>query len=136
MYGFVYDDAYRDDRVRAAMVLNANELGFAPDLTRGPPLLLIHADGDPTLPYENTAAHFAAATVPAALLTLHEMTHAEPYEDVTDPADDVVERVTVAWWQLWLGDRRHDHGSDGPSEQIDAAVTDAAGLTTWVTRLG
>lgn len=136
VYGFVYDDEYRDHRVRAAMVLDANELGFAPDLTRGPPLLLIHADPDPTLPYENSAAHFAAATVPAGLLTLHEMAHAEPYEDVDDPADEVVERVTVAWWELWLGDGRHDPGTEGPRGRIDAAVAEAAELTTWVARLG
>ena len=132
VYGFAYDDCCRDDRAQAALVLDGNELSFTPDLTTGPPLLLIHADPDPSLPYENAVAHFAEATVPAAFLTLHETAHAEPYEDVDDPADDVVEQVTTAWWDRWLGD---GSTSADALERIDAAVTHASDLTSWQARL-
>ena len=136
VYGFVYDDGCRDDRVVAAMVLDGNELAFTPDLTRGPPLLLIHADPDPRLPYDNAVAHYAAATVPAGFLTLHETAHAEPYEDIADPADDLVEQVTIAWWDLWLQEDVDGGPSGEALERIDAAVADAAELATWESRLG
>lgn len=134
VYGFVYDDCCRDERVRVAMVLDGHELGFAPDLTRGPPLLLVHADPDPALPYANAVGHFAAAAPPVAFLTLHETAHAEPYENDTDPADDVVEAVTTAWWDTWLAP---DEGgrSDG-LRRIETAVARAAPLATWDRRLG
>ena len=118
------------------MVLDGNELAFTPDLTRGPPLLLIHADPDPRLPYDNAVAHYAAATVPAGFLTLHETAHAEPYEDIADPADDLVEQVTIAWWDLWLQEDVDGGPSGEALERIDAAVADAAELATWESRLG
>jgi fermentation-respiration switch protein FrsA (DUF1100 family) len=114
------------------MVLDGNELAFAPDLTRGPPLLLAHADPDPALPYSNAVGHFAAATVPAAFLTIHGPAHAEPYENADHPADEVVEIVTTGWWDRWLG----AGGDDTPLARIDAAVSGAGPLVTWQARLG
>lgn len=136
VYGLVYDDCCRDDRVAAAMVLDGAELAFAPDLTRGPPLLVIHADEDYALPYDGAAASYAAATVPSAFLTLHEAAHAEPYEDVTDPADGLVEQVTIAWWDRWLRGDRAGGGSEDALARIDVAVADAAPLATWESRVG
>ena len=129
VYGFVYDDCCRDDRIGAAMVLDGNELNFAPDLTRGPPLLLVHADPDLQLPYENAVANFARATVPSAFLTLHETAHAEPFENTIDPADDLVEAVTVAWWDLHLG------ADQAAVDRMGEAVAAAGPLASWEVRL-
>jgi dienelactone hydrolase len=130
VYGLAYDDCCRDDRITAAMVLDGNELSFSPDLTRGPPVLLVHADPDPSLPYGNAVANFGRATVPAAFLTLHETAHAEPYENTVDPADDLVEAVTVAWWDRYL--------RDDPTavDRMTDAVTAAGPLASWEARLG
>lgn len=130
VYGMVYDACCRDPRVAAAMVLDGNELAFSPDLSSGPPLFIAHAEGDTALPYDNAARHFAVAAVPAAFLTLHEVAHAEPYENTPDPADELVELVTVAWWDRHLGG---DHGALG---RVEAAVVAAGSLATWEDRLG
>jgi dienelactone hydrolase len=138
VYAFVYDDCCRDERVTAAMVLDGNELGFSPDLSAGPPLLLVHADLDPSLPYTNTAGHFAAARVPTGFLTLHLAAHAEPFEDTVSPADRLVETVTIAWWDRWLGD---DAGAPGaasvnPLDRVVLAVHAVDPLATWQSRVG
>jgi dienelactone hydrolase len=125
VYGLVYDDRCRDPRIRAAMVLDGNPLGFRIDLGHGPPLLIAHADGDPALPYDAAEALFEAATIPAGLLTLRRAVHAEPYEDVDDAADEVVAAVTVAWWD------RHLRADGRADQRITDAVAKAGPLAEW-----
>lgn len=132
VYGMVYDDCCRDERVRAAMVLDGNPLAFSPDLTSGPPLLIAHADPDPSLPYDSAVDLYDATTIPSALLTIVGPAHAEPFEDVAHPADEVASTVTVGWWDLWLGE------GDQPAvtERIDQAIIAEPGVAGWDARLG
>lgn len=136
VYGYAYDDCCRDDRVAAAMVLDGAELAFSPDLSQGPPLLLVHADQDPALPHANAAAHYASAAVPAAFLTLHLTTHAEPFEDTASAADELVITTTTAWWDRWLRPAGGASGEEAdPLERVEAAVAAVDPLATWQVRV-
>jgi fermentation-respiration switch protein FrsA (DUF1100 family) len=69
---------------------------------RGTPLLVMHADGDYALPYADAEEAYAEAVAPRWFVTIHEAVHAEPYEDIPDPADQLVQDATIAFWDLYL----------------------------------
>lgn len=110
-YGVAFNDCCRDPRPRAAMVLDGARLalGGQYDLATGLPLLIMHADGDLALPYEDAVGAYAAAVAPRYLVTIHDIAHAEPYENTPHPADGMVEEVTVAFWDRWLRDDETAH---------------------------
>ena len=130
-YGVAFNDCCRDDRPRAAMVLDGARLtmGGTYELGSGLPLLIMHADQDLALPYSDAVAAYAEAVAPRYFVTLHEVAHAEPYENTVDPADELVEAVTVAFWDRWL---RDDEAAD---ERLAEAVT-PPDLATLETDLG
>lgn len=107
-YGVAFNDCCLDDRPRAAMVLDGARLpvGGEFDLARGLPLLIMHATGDLALPYADAVEAYAAAVPPKWFVTLHEDVHAEPYENTPDPADGLVQAVTIAFWDRYLRDDR------------------------------
>jgi dienelactone hydrolase len=120
-YGVAFNDCCLDERPIAAMVLDGARLavGGEFDLTRGLPLLIVHADEDYALAYSEAADAYADAVAPKWLVTLHEFAHAEPFEDTVDPADDLVHAVTVAFWDRYLD------GDEGAEERLVAAVAPA-----------
>jgi predicted dienelactone hydrolase len=92
------------------------------------PLLIVHADHDPIVPYDQAVASYRAAAAPKWFVTLHETAHVSAYEDPPDPADELVEAVTIAFWDRWLkGDR-------AAADRLAAAVTpeSLAGLQTTI----
>jgi predicted dienelactone hydrolase len=105
-YGVAFNDCCRDDRPIAAMVLDGARLAVGGDfqMDSGLPLLIVHADEDYALPYSEAVDAYADAVAPKWFVTLHELAHAEPYENTVNPADDLVEAVTVAFWDRWLKD--------------------------------
>jgi dienelactone hydrolase len=121
-YGVAFNDCCRDDRLVAAMVLDGARLAVGGEfrMDSGLPLLIVHADQDYALPYSEAVAAYADAAAPKWLVTLHELAHAEPFEDVEDPADDVVEAVTIAFWDRWLGE------DEDAEQRLEAAVTPPA----------
>lgn len=99
-----FDDCCRDDRIDAVIVMDGYQPdGAGLDLATGLPLLIMHADDDPILPYAGAEVAFAAAAPPKYLVTIHEAAHATPYEDAPDPADEMVLATTSAFWRLHLG---------------------------------
>lgn len=128
-YLAAFDDCCRDPRIDAVMVLDALRPDLSGlDLDLGLPLLIVHADRDPVLPYATAEEAFAAASAPKYLVTLHEAVHASPYENDPDPADEVVIDTTTAFW------RRHLAG-DRDATPI-SEVARVPGLTTLVEEPG
>jgi predicted dienelactone hydrolase len=105
-YGVAFNDCCRDERPLAAMVFDGALLAVGGEyqLDSGLPLLIVHADQDPALPYREATGAYADAVAPKWLVTLHEFAHAEPYENTPNPADDLVEAVTIAFLDRWLKD--------------------------------
>jgi len=130
-YGVAFNDCCRDERPIAAMVLDGARLavGGEFDMASGLPLLIVHADEDYTLPYSEATDAYADAVAPKWLVTLHELAHAEPYENTPNPADGLVQAVTVAFWDRWL---KEDEAAE---ERLAAAVTPAT-LATFESDLG
>ncbi len=102
-----YDRAYRDLRVRAAVLLSGAQLpqgGRASLVTHGPPLLAVQGSADQIDPPERTAAFFAAAGRPKFMITLIGATHLAPYT-TEQPQLTIVERASVAFLRAYLGPR-------------------------------
>jgi alpha-beta hydrolase superfamily lysophospholipase len=79
----------------AAVVAMGGGVGGATGHVFDPlPLLVVHATGDPVVPYEAAQDVFARASRPKALLTLDSDTHQEGIQD--DPAPDVSRVVDPA----------------------------------------
>ncbi|MEL7210076.1 MAG: hypothetical protein AAGK32_17905, partial [Actinomycetota bacterium] len=84
--------------------------------------------GDTALPYEAAEESYAEATIPSALLTLNTDTHAEPFEDTVDPADDLVAEVLLAWWDA------HLTGDPEALARIPTAVDGSGPLADWTSK--
>ena len=105
-YGVAFNDCCLDDRPIAAMVLDGARLstGGTFHMDSGLPLLIMHADEDFTLPYDEAVNAYTSAIGPKYLVTIHEAVHASPYENDPDPADEMVTATTIAFWDRWLKD--------------------------------
>lgn len=111
-YGAVFDDCCRDRRFRSAMVLD----GLATPLRPGAgdqlrldghvPLLIVHSDADPALPYRGARATYEQAHGPVWFVTLHGASHATQWENDPTPYDRIGERVTTDFWDATLRGRR------------------------------
>ncbi|HEV3055661.1 MAG TPA: hypothetical protein VGX45_13455 [Solirubrobacteraceae bacterium] len=105
-----YDSAYRDSRVRAAVVLSGAELPYGaftfPAAGSSPPLLASQGTADTiNLPFY-TYQFFNQAPRPKFLLQLLGAHHLPPYT-YEQPQLGVVERVSIAFLDLYLThDRR------------------------------
>jgi dienelactone hydrolase len=106
VYGLVYHSCCIDERVDAALLMAAVRLDFQGGTAdwRRIPALLMHGDADPLYGIsENT---YPLLAPPKWFVTLHASTHAAPFEDSDDPADDAVGPISVAFWDRYLkGDR-------------------------------
>lgn len=129
-YAVAFDDCCRDDRVDAVAVFDA----LRPDLAglrldAGVPLLVIHADQDPVAPVAPAEEAFAAAAPPKHLIVLHEVMHAQAYEDDPDPADDLVRDATTAFWRRYLADDPDAAAAFTAAAQVEglSTVTEDAG---------
>jgi len=130
-YGVAFNDCCLDERPVAAMILDGARLsvGGEFDFSRGLPLMIVHADEDFALPYEDAVEAYAESATPKWFVTLHEFAHASPFENDPDPADDLVTASTIAFWDLYLR-------GDAEAEQrlVDAIVP--ADLATLEYELG
>lgn len=105
-YGATFNDCCRDDRITAAMVLDGALLpipGGTYRLDGHVPLLIVHGDDDDALTYDMAVDAFDQAAGPVWFVTLLGGTHAEPFEDVPSPHDELVEELTTAFWDATLG---------------------------------
>ena len=91
-----YDSRYRDQRVRAALILSGARLsGMGSFPRRGPPLLAVQGTADPFNAPATTATYFGLAARPKFLLWLIGASHLPPYTD--QPQLGIVERATLAF---------------------------------------
>lgn len=108
-YGAVFTECCGDDRFVAAAVLDGLVLPVGDDQANGSPrldgrvpLLIVHSDTDPALPYELATATFAEATPPVWFVTLHGASHASQFEDDVTDYDAIAERITTDFWDATL----------------------------------
>lgn len=103
-FAAAYERPWRDDRVRAAVILSGAELGRKEPLDRtAAPLLAVQGSGDRINPPVYTRQLFRAVARPKFLLLLHGAGHLPPYTDAGRQLA-LVERVTVAFLDRYLGD--------------------------------
>jgi predicted dienelactone hydrolase len=100
-----YDRAFRDPRVRAAVLLSGAQLpegGRASLVASGPPLLAVQGSADQINPPARTAAFFDAVGRPKFLLTLIGASHLAPYTS-EQPQLAIVEHASLAFLRAYLG---------------------------------
>jgi fermentation-respiration switch protein FrsA (DUF1100 family) len=123
-FAAAYDQAFRDSRIDAAVILSGAQLpGVAFRFPRrAVPLLATQGTADTVNPLSYTHAFFRAAPRPKFLLILAGAGHLPPYT-TKQPQLGVVERVTTAFLDHYL-----KHGS------LDRIVqaADAPGIATLV----
>jgi dienelactone hydrolase len=127
-YGVAFNDCCRDDRVKAVEVLaGALIVGGEHRLDGHVPLLIVHGDQDPALPYDLATGIYAKAAPPVWFVTLNGASHASPFENDDTPHDALVELLTTDFWNATLG---------GDTSAFDRFEKDAVveGLSTLQSR--
>lgn len=79
--GLVANTCCRDNRVKAAVVMSGDPITFPTGKVQdgsAPPMLLVHGDADPTVPYVSSVDVFNAARAPKGLLTVKGGNHDSP----------------------------------------------------------
>jgi predicted dienelactone hydrolase len=123
-FAVTYNTCCRDPRIDAAITMAGARFPYDGSYElAGVPLLLLHGDADPTLPYQGSADAYTEAAAPKFLVTILGGGHSPPFEDTDDPADEMVAAVTIDFWNLFLAQR---------PGVIDRLLTDATvpGLST------
>jgi dienelactone hydrolase len=108
VYGLRASSCCRDRRIDAVVLMDPARPPFpGKDRPVAGPVLFIHIQGDPVVPYAPTKAQYQAASAPKYLMTLSQGIHFEPYEDAPSPHDAAVVAATTQFWDAFLrGDRR------------------------------
>lgn len=108
-YGAVFTECCGDARFIAAQVLDGIVLPVGDDSETGDPtldgrvpLLVVHADTDPALPYALATDAVASAAPPVWFVTLHGASHASQFEDDITEYDAIAERITTDFWDATL----------------------------------
>ena len=97
-----YDSRYRDQRVRAAVILSGGEIaGMAGFPGNGPPLLAMHGTADTINAPRNTLAYYRVASRPKFLVLLIGASHRPPFTS-QEPQLRIVEHVTIAFLDHYL----------------------------------
>lgn len=125
-YGITYNDCCRDKRVDVAEILAGSPLAIGGEyhFETGPPVLVMHGDEDPSLPYRVEADTYTKLAAPKWFVTLKGAGHSAPFEDDVTPYDDLVEKTTTDFWNLYL---RGD-GSARSTLEHDAVVESLSSL--------
>ncbi|HEY7947221.1 MAG TPA: neocarzinostatin apoprotein domain-containing protein [Acidimicrobiales bacterium] len=79
--GLVANSCCRDSRIKAAVVMSGDPINFPTgkvENASAPPILLVHGDADPTVPYVSSVDVFNAASTPKGLLTVKGGDHDSP----------------------------------------------------------
>ena len=130
-WAWIANSCCRDDRPRAAMIMDGNQFGF-PDgkyLDNEIPVLVYHADQDPALPFANARAAYDAAVAPKFFVTIFGPFHATPFEDSPAPSDAMVQESSTRFWRAYLLD-----DSEARSEIVETATVPDVSTAEAVTR--
>lgn len=106
-YGVTFGDCCSDQRIRAAEVLDGIILAVGdPPAKPAPdgrvPLLIVHSDTDPALPYASAQAAYSGAAGPVWFVTLHGASHASQFENDPTPYDQIGIDLTTDFWNATL----------------------------------
>jgi fermentation-respiration switch protein FrsA (DUF1100 family) len=105
-FAAAYESPWRDDRVKAALVLSGAILGRPRYVERDAvPILAVQGTADTINEPKYAHRLFRAVGRPKFLLLLHGAGHLLPYT-VPGPTFDTVENVTIAFLDHYLGDGR------------------------------
>jgi dienelactone hydrolase len=102
--GLVANTCCQDPRIKAAVVMSGDPITFPSgkvDYSRAPPLLLVHGDADPTVPYVSSVDVFNAANAPKGLLTVIGGDHGSPVSPA-GPAFAGIVRTTIDFFDRYL----------------------------------
>ena len=101
--GLVADTCCTDARIRAAVVMSGDPITFPHGTTRPPtiPVLFVHGDADPVVPYVSSVEAFNGARAPKALLTVEGGGHGSPVEARGQAFGSVV-RTTSDFFDRYL----------------------------------
>ena len=102
--GLVANSCCRDDRIKAAVVISGDPITFTTGKVEdddAPPLLLVHGNADPTVPYVSSIDVFNRARAPKGLLTLIGGNHNAPV-NASGPAFGDVVRTTTDFFDRYL----------------------------------
>ena len=102
--GLVADTCCRDPRVKAAVVMSGDPITFPTgrvDDAQAPPILLVHGNADPTVPYVSSIDVFNSAHAPKGLLTIIGGDHDSPVNPAGRAFGSVV-RATVDFFDRYL----------------------------------
>lgn len=107
-YGLVYSDCCSDPRVKAAIAMSGIA-GLVDDTYfqgKNPPLLILHGDADPLVPYGAGVTAYEQARAPKFLLTFLGAGHVTPFIGGDDPQANALYAATTDFWDRYLkGDR-------------------------------
>lgn len=102
--GLVADSCCRDPRIKAAVVMSGDAITFPTghvEDASAPPLLLVHGNADPTVPYVSSIDVFNAAQAPKGLLTIIGGNHDSPVNP-TGKAFGSVVKATIDFFDRYL----------------------------------
>jgi dienelactone hydrolase len=105
--GLVADTCCRDARVNAAVVMSGDAISFPTgtvDFGSAPPLLFVHGNADPVVPYSSSIDAFNNAHAPKGLLTIRGGDHGSPVRPSGIAFPSVV-RTTVGFFNRYLKDQ-------------------------------
>ena len=108
-YGLVYSDCCRDPRIKAAIPMSGIA-GIVDDTYfegKNVPVLIMHGDADPLIPYRSSTSAFADAKGPKFLLTFLGAGHVTPFIGSDDPQASTLFAATTDFWDRYLkGDKK------------------------------
>jgi alpha-beta hydrolase superfamily lysophospholipase len=109
-YGLTYSTCCIDKRIDAAAPMSGLA-GLVADGTTyfrdvDTPLLILHGDSDPLVPYQAGLDAYAKASAPKFFVTLTATGHVTPFVGAEGPSGDVLVASGLAFWDYFLkGDR-------------------------------
>jgi dienelactone hydrolase len=105
-YGLGYSSCCTDHRIRAAVPMSGLaglvEPGSRYFLGPSVPILMLHGNADPLVPYQSDVDNFARAKPPKFFITFLGGGHVQPYLGGDAPAAVALERATLDFWDRYL----------------------------------
>lgn len=104
--GVTLNSCCRDRRIKAAVTAAApSGVAFAGGSYEfaSLPLLVVHGTADPLVPFSSGQRLYEDAKAPKYFLTFEGAGHVTPYTDAASPYDETFERITIAFWDAYLG---------------------------------
>ncbi len=105
--GLIANTCCQDSRIKAAIVMSGDQITFPTgktDYAKAPPVLFVHGNADPTVPYASSVMAFNQAHAPKGLLTVKGGNHDSPV-NADGAAFTSVVRVTTEFFDAYL---KHD----------------------------